>query len=285
MVSALSVFKNNNLAFIEKYLKKLQVNNLMKNLFLIVIFLLIPYVLFAEDVKRSQVGIDENYGQIVPGDITLYDEYGKTVRLGDLIKNKPTIINMVYFRCPGICSPLLTGLASAVDKLDMLPGKDYNIITVSFDTREDYVMAAEKKKNYFQVMKNKHLADGDWRFLTGDSINIAKLTDALGFRYIKDGNDFVHAAGIMVVSPGLKITRYLYGTDFLTFDLKMALIEASEGKTGTTIAKVVSLCYSYDAEGRKYVLNVTRIAGGGILFMLAVFGVTLIIVKKKKKKV
>lgn len=255
----------------------------MKNLILILIFLLIPFSIFAEEVKRSEVGIDEKYGQIIPGDITLFDEYGRTVKLGDLIKNKPTIISLVYFRCPGICSPLLNGLTSTVDKLDLIPGKDYNLITVSFDTREDYIMAAEKKKNYFQTMKIKKLSDGDWRFLTGDSLNIARLTDAVGFRFMKDGDNFIHAAVITVVSPSAKITRYLYGTDFLPFDLKMALMEASEGKTGTTIAKVVSLCFSYDAEGKKYVLNVTRIAGGGILFLLVVFGVVLVATRKKKK--
>ena len=285
MVSALSVFKNNILAYIElNFNKEMQVHNFMKNLFIIIIFLLVPFVIFAQDNKRSQVGIDEKYGQVVPSDITLYDEYGRSVHLGDLTKNKPTIISMVYFRCPGICSPLLSGLASTVDKLDLIPGKDYNILTVSFDTREDYIMAAEKKKNYFKSLKTKSLSDGDWRFLTGDSINIARLTDAIGFRFIKDGNDYIHAAVITVVSPQQKITRYLYGTDFLPFDLKLALIEASEGKTGSTISKVVSLCYSYDAQGRKYVLDVTRIAGGGILFVLAIFAVTLVVVKKKKKK-
>ena len=255
----------------------------MKNLILVIIFLLIPFVTFAGDDKPSPVGIDEKYGQVVPGDITLFDEHGKTVQLGELINNKPAIITMVYYQCPGICSPLLTGLAHTIDKLDLIPGKDYTILTISFNTKEDYIMAAEKKDNYFRTMKIKTLAEGDWRFLTGDSINIARLTDAIGFRYLKDGSDFIHPAVITVISPGAKITRYLYGTDFLPFDLKMALVEASEGKTGSTISKVVSLCYSYDAQGRKYVLNVTRIAGGGILFMLTVFAIVLVVSKKKKK--
>jgi len=112
---------------------------------------------------------------------------------------------MVYYQCPGICSPLLTGLAHIIDKLDLIPGKDYTILTISFNTKEDYVMAAEKKDNYFRTMKIKTLADGDWRFLTGDSINIARLTDAIGFRYLKDGSDFIHPAVIQLFHPVQKL--------------------------------------------------------------------------------
>ena len=134
-------------------------------------------------------------------------------------------------------------------------------------------------------MRDKKLSDGDWRFLTADSVNIARITDAVGFRYMKDGDNYIHSAVLTIVSPKGKITRYIYGTDFLPFDLKLALMEASEGKIGTTIAKVVSLCFSYDPHGKKYVLDVTRVAGGSILFLLAVFGVVLAVTRKKRKKV
>jgi len=132
-------------------------------------------------------------------------------------------------------------------------------------------------------MKIKKPGENDWRFLTADSLNVARITDAVGFRYIKQGNDFVHAGALTMLSPELKITRYLYGADFLTFDVKMGLMEASEGRIGSPISKIAKLCYSYDVEGRKYVLNVTRIAGSGILFMIIVFAVILVATKKKKK--
>lgn len=254
----------------------------MKKIIYILIIILLPLVIRADDEKRSPVGIDEKLGQKIPGDITLFDETGKPVKFSDVTNGKPVILTLVYYRCPGVCSPLLTELTHVVDKLDLTIGKDYYIITVSFNTAEDYTMAAEKKKNYFNLLKVKKAGDNDWRFLTADSLNVARITDAVGFRYIKQGNDFVHAAVLTMLSPDLKITRYLYGAEYLTFDVKMALIEASEGRIGSPISKITSLCYSYDAEGKKYVLNFTRIAGSGILFAIIIFAVILVATKKKK---
>lgn len=252
-----------------------------KTIFLISLFLLLASV-YAEEEKKSPVGIDEKLGAIVPGDITLFDETGKPVKLSDLTNGKPVILTLVYYKCPGICSPLLTELTHIVDKLDLQIGKEYEIITVSFNTAEDYIMAAEKKKNYFSLIKIKKAGDRDWRFLTADSINVAKITDAVGFRYIQQGDDFVHSGALTILSPERKITRYLYGTEFLAFDVKMALMEAAEGKIGSPISKITKLCYSFDAEGRKYVLNVTRIAGGGTILLLMAFAVFLFAKRKKK---
>ena len=254
----------------------------MKKAILILAFLFAVYGINSADEKKSPVGVDEKYGQNVPLNINLFDEYGKPVKLSDLTSGRPIVLTLVYYRCPGICSPLLTGLTKTVDIADITPGKDYILITVSFDPTETYTTAAEKKKNYFELLKNKKLGNDDWRFLTADSATIALLTDAVGFRYIKKDNDYVHSAVVTLLSPTGKITRYLYGTNFLPLDLKLGIMEASEGKVGTTISKVVSLCYSYDPEGKQYVLDVTRIAGSGILFILFVF-VAILIIKKKKK--
>jgi protein SCO1 len=238
-----------------------------------------------DDKPKSQVGIDEKLGQIVPDNITLFDESGKSVQLKDIIDNtKPVILNLVYFRCPGICSPLLSGLAEVIGKMDFEAGKDYNVITVSFDPSENYVMAAEKKKNYYKIIKNKILSPGAWVFYTADSANIARLTDAVGFRYIKQGDDFIHSGVLTVISPKGKIVRYLYGTEFNPFDMKLALMEASEGKVGSTIAKVVTLCYSYDPDGRKYALNITRVAGGGVILFIIGFVIFLRTMRKKDLK-
>jgi protein SCO1/2 len=254
----------------------------MKKVILILILVLLPLLIRADEEKKSPVGIDEKMGQKIPGDITLIDENGKPVKFAEVTNGKPVILTLVYYKCPGVCSPLLTELAHIVDKLDLVIGKDYTIVTISFNTAEDYIMAKEKKQNYFGLLKVKKPGENDWRFLTADSLNVAKITDAAGFRYIKQGNDFVHAGVLTMLSPDLKITRYLYGAEFLTFDVKMALIEASEGKIGSPISKITKLCYSYDAEGRKYVLNITRIAGSGILFAIIVFAVILVSRKKKK---
>lgn len=231
--------------------------------------------------KKSEVGIDEKLGQTIPTNLTLIDEYGKPVKLAELTKGKPFALTLVYFRCPGICSPLLTGFTKTIDLTDLVPGKDFQIITVSFDPTETYLTGSEKKKNYLGQLKNKQLSNEDWRFLTADSATIAQLTDAVGFRYIKKDNEYIHSGVLTLLSPTGKITRYLYGTDFLPMDFKLGIIEAAEGKVGTTISKVVSLCYTYDPEGKRYVLDVTRIAGGGMLFIIGIF-IVILIVKKKK---
>ena len=233
------------------------------------------------DEKKSEVGVDEKLGQNIPLNISLLDEYGKPVRLGEMTGGKPIVLSLVYYRCPGICSPLLTGLTKVVDLTDLVPGKDFEIITVSFDPTETYQTAGEKKKNYFAQFKHKKLENADWRFLTADSATIALLTDAVGFRYIRHENEFVHSAVVTLISPDGKITRYLHGTDFLPMDFKLGVMEASEGKVGTTISKIVKLCYSYDPEGKTYVLNVTRIAGAGMILLLGIF-VVVFLVKKKK---
>jgi len=250
--------------------------NLLTSVF---IFLILSTNINAEDKPKKEIGFDEKLGETIPLNISFLDEYGKPVTLQELF-TKPTILTLVYYKCPGICSPLLTGVASAIDRLDMGAGKDFNVVTISFDPKETYLTAAEKKTNYLETM-NKHIPADSWRFLTGDSSNIAKITDAVGFRYIPQGQDFMHAAAIMAISKDGKIARYLYGTEFNPIDMKMSLIEASEGRTGPTIATLMKLCYSYDPEGKKYVMNITRIAGGGVVLMLGIF-ITVLIIKKKR---
>ena len=232
--------------------------------------------------KKSEIGIDEKLGQLVSLDISLIDESGQTVQLSKYIDNsKPVILALVYYRCPGLCSPLLSGVADVISKLDLVAGKDYNVITISFDPTENNIIAGEKKKNYLKTIKNKSIDEEAWKFFTADSLNIARITDAVGFRYLKQNNDYAHSAVLTILSPQGKIVRYLYGIDFLPFDMKMALIEASKGKVGSTISNVISLCFSYDPEGRKYTLNITRMAGGGVLLLIIGFVVYLRVMKKK----
>lgn len=255
----------------------------MKLLIYILSFFVLNNFAFAnnEEPSPSDVGVDEKLGEMVPLNITFSDEYGKPVNLGQLINGKPTVVSLVYYRCPGICSPIMNGMSEVIDRLDMEAGKDYNVVTISFDPREDYLMASEKKKNYLASFKNKQVDENTWRFLTGDSSNIAKICNALGWKYIKQGDDFAHGAAIMILSPEGKLVRYLYGVEYLPFDFKMALTEASEGRTGATISKLMKLCFSYDPEGRKYVLDFTRVSGGIVLLLMSVFVVYLVVKRKK----
>ncbi len=247
---------------------------------LFVIFLLgFCSKIYSNDTTQPNVGIDEKLGDKIPLDLSFIDEDGRPVLLKNLV-NKPTILTLVYYRCPGICSPLMNGLAETIEKMDMEPGKDFNIVTISFNPHEDYIMAKGKKENYLDNMKKK-IPRESWKFLTGDSLSIAKITNAVGFNFEKQGDDYMHAAVLTILTPDGKVARYLFGTEFLPMDLKLAIIEASEGKSTPGINKLLKICYSYDPSGRKYVLNVTRIAGGAMLILIA--GFVLILTMKRKK--
>jgi protein SCO1/2 len=247
----------------------------------IIVFLIVfAGVISANEPERKiEIGIDEKIGQNIPLDLEFFNEKGYQVTLKQIMK-KPTIFNFVYYRCPGICSPILTELTSIVNFMDLEIGKDYQIVTVSFDETEKPELAAAKRESYFNLLK-KRIPDESWTFLTGDSATIRALTDAAGFMFKREGNDFIHSGAIIAVSMDGKIARYLYGTKYLPFDVKMAVTEASEGRTGPTIAKVLSYCYTYNPEGQKYVFNVTRVAGAVIIFFAVVF-VVYITVKPKK---
>ncbi|MBI2429431.1 MAG: SCO family protein [Ignavibacteriales bacterium] len=240
-------------------------------------------VLIAKDsTQKIEIGIDEKIGQTLPMNLEFFDEKGYQVTLKDIVK-KPFILNFVYYRCPGICSPILTELTTIVNFHEMEIGKDYQIITISFDEREKPELAASKKENYMGLL-NKKIPDESWKFLTGDSATIHTLTDAAGFMFKREGNDFLHAGTIIAVSPEGKIARYLYGTKYLPFDVKMAMTEASEGRTGPTIAKLLSYCYSYNPDGQRYVFDVTRVSGAVILFFAVVFVVYISVKPKKIQK-
>lgn len=234
-----------------------------------------------DTTSHVPIGIVEKIGETIPLNTEFVDEKGNIVALKDVI-TKPTIFNFVYYRCPGICSPILTELTTIVNFMDMEIGKDYQIVTISFDDREKFDLGAAKKQSYLALL-NKKIPYDSWKFLSGDSASIHAVTDAAGFYFRREGNDFIHAGAIIVVSPQGKIARYLNGTKFLPLDVKLAVTEASEGRTGPTIAKLVAYCYSYNPEGRTYVFNVTRIAGGVILLFAVIF-VVLISVKTKKTK-
>lgn len=228
-----------------------------------------------------EVGVVEHLNDTVPLDAYLFDINGDTVYLEELY-DKPTLINFVYYRCPGICSPLMDGLAEVIDKSDLVIGEDYQVLTISFDPRESSALARRKKNNYLNLMEKTGQAEEGWTFYTADSANVKRLTDATGFRYKPTGNDFIHSATVIVTSPSGKITRYMNGIYFLPFDLKMSVIDASEGKTGATVNKVLQYCYSYDPEGQEYVLNITKVAGTLIIFVGLIVFLVLVLTKRKK---
>jgi len=231
-------------------------------------------------VKSVEPGINEKLGKQLAVESVFSDENNKQVSIKELV-NKPTVLMFVYYNCPSLCNPLMAETASLIDQVDLTPAKDYQLVCVSFDDEENSTIAAKKKQNILNAVQKQFPADG-WRFLTGDKANILKLANSAGFSFKKENGQFAHASALILISPTGKITRYLMGTTFLPFDFKMAILEASEGKVSPTIAKILKFCFNYDPEGRKYVLNVTRIAGGGIL-LIAVVLVVVLSVKPRKK--
>lgn len=241
----------------------------------------IYFTVYAES-DPPELGIYEHLDEYLPDNIQLVDENYNTVNLKQKI-DKPTVIALVYYECPGICSPLLEGVADVITKAKIDLGTEYQVFTVSFDPEEKPKLAKDKKSNYAKLVKGKDVENG-WTWFTGDSTNITKLLDGLGYKVKKQGQEYIHPAAIMVVSPEGKITRYLHGTYFLPFDLKMAVIEASEGKSGPTINKVLKYCFSYDPEGKKYVMNFTKVSGSVIIFLALSLFIGLLISSKSRKR-
>ena len=242
---------------------------------------LVSFSIHAQSDADVEIGVIEKLDNYIPMDAKIVNENGDTVIIGDLI-DKPTILNFVYFRCPGICSPLMDGLADAMDGTDLVLGEDYQALTISFDPREATFLAVKKKNNYLALMKKKEQAQKGWLFFTGDSSNISNLTEATGFRYKPTGNDFIHAATLIIVDPTGKITRYMNWIYFLPFELKMSIIDANKGKSGPTINRVLQFCYSLDPEGQKYVLNITKVSATLIIFLAVVLFLVLIFYRKRK---
>lgn len=253
-------------------------------LVLISIFICFSFASKSQDPVVSdviEVGWIEHLEDIIPLDLSFNIEEDSVVTLRQLI-NKPTILSFVYFNCPGVCNPLQESISRVVEKTDMELGKDYQILTISFDVTDTPAKAQKKKNNFIQnIVKEK--AD-HWVYLTGEQEEIDAITNAVGFKYKATGLDFAHPSGIVLISPKGKITRYLYGLDFLPFDLKMAIIEAQQGLAKPTINKVLQYCFNYDPQGQSYTLSITRVAGTIIMFISAIIFIWLIIGRARSKK-
>jgi protein SCO1 len=230
--------------------------------------------------KEGEIGIFERLDDYLPEDITIIDHQGKRHNILDLI-DKPTILALVYYRCPGICSPFMTAMADVVNSSKLEIGKDYQILNISFDPSEGVNLALSNRNNYHNLI-NKDFDEDGWKFFVAEPDDIAKLTKAVGFKYKKTGLDFTHTSAMIFVSHTGKITRYLHGTYFLPIDLKMAVIETAEDRSGPSLSRLLSYCYAYDPEGQRYVMNITKVAGTIILFFAVIILLVLILKPRKK---
>jgi protein SCO1/2 len=232
-------------------------------------------------VNQIEIGIVEKLGDTIPLDLAFNNENNENVTLRQLV-NKPTILCFVFYDCPMLCPSLQNAVAEVVLHLDMQLGKDYQIITISFNPLDNPEKAKEIKANYVQKISVEH--QKDWMYLTGTQENISKITEAVGFRYKVQGMGFAHPSAIMILSPSGKITRYLYGLTYLPFDVKMAIIESQKGLARPTINKVMEICFSYNPASKTYTLQVTRIVGILTLFIAAVIIAILLMKGRKKTK-
>jgi len=234
----------------------------------------------------TEVGIDQKLNEQVPLDLQFKDEQGRTVTLNQYFHSRPVIISLVYYKCPMLCTQVLNGMVQTFKTLTFTAGKEFDVITVSIDPTETSEMAADKKETYVTEYARTGVENG-WHFLVGDSTNIKKLADAVGFRYVYDGltKQFAHASGIMVATPQGKLARYLYGIEYGAKDLTFSLMEASHERIGSPVDKLLLLCYHYDPRTGKYGMMVTtmlRIGGG--LTMLAVGAFLFVNFRRDRKK-
>jgi protein SCO1/2 len=223
----------------------------------------------------QKVAFDQKLGAQIPLDLKFRDEYGNQIALGQYFHQKPVILSLVYYQCPMLCTQVLNGMVSSFLPLSFSVGKEFDVVTVSFDPRETPEMAAAKKETYLKRYGRPSGYDG-WHFLTGDKASIDALTEAVGFHYAFDPklNQFAHASGIMVVTPEGKLAQYYYGIEYSPRDLRLGLIEASKNRIGTLADQVLLYCYHYDPSTGRYgaiAMRMVRLGGAATVLLLGGF--------------
>lgn len=221
-----------------------------------------------------EIGVDQKLDTQVPMDLEFTDEHGNKVSLSDYAGDRPIVLSLVYYGCPMLCGQVLNGLTRSLKMLKdvpMVPGTDFEVVTLSFDPSETASLALEKKQNYIKQYDQPG-AEKHWHWLTGEEENIKKVADAVGFRYVWDEKQeqFAHASAIFVLTPDGKVSRYFFGIEYSPKDMRLGLTEASDGKIGGPVEKFMLLCYHYDATLGKYSMLVMRlIQAGGLITLLA----------------
>jgi len=227
-----------------------------------------------------EVKIEQRLNEQLPLDLQFKDETGRTVELREYFnRSKPVILSLVFYKCPMLCNQILSGLLAGLRAQSFNVGREFEVLTISFDPRETPELAAEKKESYIQRY-NRPGAEKGWHFLTGDQENIARLTEAVGFHYNYDEktNQFAHASGIMLLTPQGKLSRYFYGIEYNARDLRLGLIEASDNKIGSMVDQLLLYCYHYDPATGRYgpiVMNIMRL--GGVVTVLGIGALLLVL--------
>ncbi len=222
-------------------------------------------------VLLQDVKFEQRLDAQVPADLAFKDELGNTVRLGDYFGQRPIVLALVYFECPMLCSQVLTDLMSALGVLSFDPGKEFDVVAVSFNAKESPGLAAAKKATYMERFGRPGTERG-FHFLTGDEASIARLTDAVGFKFAWDEEikQYAHATGLVVLTPEGRVSKYVYGLEYSPRDLRLALVEASERRIGSPVDALLLYCYHYDPTTGKYGLAAMRtVQVAGLLVVMA----------------
>ncbi len=231
----------------------------------------------------DKVGFDQRLNQQIPLDLTFLDESGQPVQLKQYFGAKPVILSLVYFQCPMLCSQVMNGMAGAFNGITRFNvGRDFNVVTVSFDPRDTPETAAESKKTYLERYRRPGAAEG-WHFLTGKKEQIDALASAVGFRFAWDPKiqQFAHASGIMLLTPDGRLAQYYYGIEYAPRDLQLGLIQSSQGKIGNVVDKVILYCYEYDPARGRYGAVVFRILRLSALATVLVLGGFMIVMFRR----
>jgi protein SCO1/2 len=233
-----------------------------------------------------EVRFDQRLNEQVPLDVTFQDETGQSVKLREYFGSKPVILVLAYYRCPQLCTRVLNGLVRALMEISFDVGKEFNVLTVSFDPREKPDLAAAKKKTYLERYARTGAEQG-WHFLTGEEASIKRLTEAVGFHYTYDAKHdvFAHASGIMVLTPAGKISRYFYDISYSPRDLRLGLVEASANQIASPTDQILLFCFHYDPMEGKYgptILNFVR--AGGVLTVLALGTFFGVMVRQERRR-
>jgi protein SCO1/2 len=239
-------------------------------------------------VVDAATAIDERLGAVVSGELEFVDEMRRPVRLGDYCNGKrPVILNLGYYGCPTLCGEVLNSLVDGLRGLSLRIGEDFEVVTVSFDPREKPELAREKKNSVLQVYTAPN-AEAHWHFLTGEQAQIEALTKAVGFGYQwnEHGKVYDHSAALVLLSPDGKVSRYLYGLLYRPRDLRLGLVEASEGKVGSTWDRILLTCYGYDPKTQTYSLLVmTVVRVGGALTVAGIAIMLLFLWRRERRRV
>lgn len=233
------------------------------------------------------VGITEHPDARLPLDAVFTDESGTQVVLGDYFQSgRPVLLNLVYYSCPMLCTLVLNGMTEAMKPLDWTPGKEFEIVTVSFEARETPSLARIKKQNYLNDYGRPDAGPG-WHFLVGGEESVRALTKTVGFgyRWVEEQNQYAHQAAIFVITPDGRISRYLYGVMFDPTTLRLSLVEAGKGKVGSPLDRIVLYCFHYDPNTGKYSIaanNIMRV--GGVLTVFALGTVLTVLWTKDRRK-